>query len=86
MTGLLARLSFALRHRTLARVAQAPGDPSHIEVFHRATVLRLPRRCPHQGAPLEKGRVEGDFLVCGWHGCRFPLLTRDAPLPADPTR
>jgi vanillate O-demethylase monooxygenase subunit len=27
--------------------------------------------CPHRFAPLEMGRVDGDDLVCGYHGLRF---------------
>jgi phenylpropionate dioxygenase-like ring-hydroxylating dioxygenase large terminal subunit len=27
--------------------------------------------CPHRFAPLELGRVDGDHLVCGYHGLRF---------------
>lgn len=27
--------------------------------------------CPHRFAPLDRGRVDGDQLVCGYHGLRF---------------
>src|SRR3546814_19969675 len=27
--------------------------------------------CPHRFAPLSMGRVDGDDLVCGYHGLRF---------------
>src|SRR3546814_8775103 len=27
--------------------------------------------CPHRFAPLSLGRVDGDNLVCGYHGLRF---------------
>jgi nitrite reductase/ring-hydroxylating ferredoxin subunit/uncharacterized membrane protein len=29
--------------------------------------------CSHYGAPLDEGSVEGDCLVCPWHGSRFRL-------------
>jgi nitrite reductase/ring-hydroxylating ferredoxin subunit len=29
--------------------------------------------CSHYGGPLNQGRVEGDCLVCPWHGSRFRL-------------
>ena len=27
------------------------------------------RRCPHQGAFLEKGYLNDNVLTCKWHGC-----------------
>jgi phenylpropionate dioxygenase-like ring-hydroxylating dioxygenase large terminal subunit len=47
--------------------------------------------CPHRGAPLSFGRVEGDELVCAYHGWRFgadgaatciPALGPDSPMPS----
>jgi Fe-S cluster biogenesis protein NfuA/nitrite reductase/ring-hydroxylating ferredoxin subunit len=29
--------------------------------------------CPENGLPLDVGDVEGDVLVCPWHGCRYTL-------------
>jgi len=29
--------------------------------------------CPHQGAPLSDGMVEGKSVTCSWHGWRFSL-------------
>lgn len=31
----------------------------------------LEDRCPHRSMPLSLGSVEGDTLVCGYHGARF---------------
>lgn len=33
--------------------------------------VALDDRCPHRWAPLSKGWLEGDELVCGYHGLRF---------------
>ena len=47
--------------------------------------------CPHRGAPLSLGRLDGGELVCAYHGWRFgldgkatcvPALGRGAPIPS----
>ena len=67
---MLTRLLFALRHLTLKPVALS-GE--QVLACHKGGVTAVKRRCPHQGAPLEEGWIEGDDLICPWHGCRFPL-------------
>ncbi len=32
-------------------------------------------RCPHLGLPLSAGKVEGEQIVCAFHGSRFDLRT-----------
>ncbi len=39
--------------------------------------------CPHRGAPLEEGVVDGDVVTCPWHASRFCLL--DGTLIAGPS-
>ncbi len=34
-------------------------------------VVALEDRCPHRHLPLSQGFLEGDTLVCGYHGMRF---------------
>lgn len=34
-------------------------------------VAALADRCAHRGFPLSRGRLEGDLLVCGYHGLRY---------------
>ena len=31
--------------------------------------------CPHEGGPLAEGWLEGDVVVCPWHGYDFELTT-----------
>ena len=76
-----SRLSFAFRHRTFrVRVA---ADKALL-VHHRGATARIPIRCPHQGASLEHARIEGDCVVCPWHGCRISLVGK-APAPINET-
>jgi nitrite reductase (NADH) small subunit len=32
-------------------------------------------RCPHEDGPLAEGWLEGDMVVCPWHGFSFDLMT-----------
>lgn len=34
-------------------------------------ITALEDRCPHRSMPLSRGTLEGDTLVCGYHGARF---------------
>jgi nitrite reductase/ring-hydroxylating ferredoxin subunit len=40
--------------------------------------------CPHRGAPLSEGDVEGQELVCPWHGARFDVTTGSHLCPPAP--
>ncbi|MBX3234889.1 MAG: Rieske (2Fe-2S) protein [Nitrospiraceae bacterium] len=31
--------------------------------------------CPHAGGPLGEGQLQGELLVCPWHGWRFNVRT-----------
>lgn len=44
----------------------------------------LDDRCPHEDGPLSEGLLEGDEVVCPWHGSRFNLQTGQVTLdPAE---
>ena len=34
--------------------------------------------CPHAGGPLDEGDVEGNIVVCPWHGAEFDMTTGKA--------
>lgn len=43
-------------------------------VFYRrtnGTVVAMKDRCPHRSFPLSASRIDGDDIVCGYHGIRF---------------
>jgi nitrite reductase/ring-hydroxylating ferredoxin subunit len=45
-------------------------------------VFALANRCPHAGAPLSEGFLEGELLTCAWHGWTFDV--RSGASPDDP--
>jgi nitrite reductase/ring-hydroxylating ferredoxin subunit len=65
-----------------AAAADVPADGLlRIEVAGQQVVLvgasgqlhAMGATCSHYGGPLDQGSVEGDCLVCPWHGSRFRL-------------
>ncbi|MCU1489564.1 MAG: Rieske (2Fe-2S) iron-sulfur domain protein [Acidimicrobiaceae bacterium] len=40
-------------------------------------IYAIADRCSHRGGPLSQGEVDGDCLVCPWHGSAFNLATGD---------
>jgi nitrite reductase/ring-hydroxylating ferredoxin subunit len=36
-------------------------------------IFALAETCSHAGGPLSEGKIEGDTVVCPWHGSRFCL-------------
>jgi len=43
--------------------------------------VALDNRCPHRWAPLSDGRLEGDNVVCPYHGARFSPSGKCASYP-----
>jgi nitrite reductase/ring-hydroxylating ferredoxin subunit len=39
------------------------------------TFYAIEDTCPHRGAPLWEGELEGSELTCPWHGARFNITT-----------
>lgn len=39
--------------------------------------------CPHEGGPLEDGTLDGDVVICPWHGFDFDLKTGECLVDAD---
>jgi toluene monooxygenase system ferredoxin subunit len=51
-------------------------DGKEVLVFRAAGVLyAVQRRCPHEAAPLERGRVWSKMIRCGQHGFTFDIET-----------
>jgi nitrite reductase (NADH) small subunit len=47
-------------------------------------IFAIDNVCPHRGAPLSDGRMEGSQIVCPWHGWAFDV--RSGGLVMDPGR
>jgi phenylpropionate dioxygenase-like ring-hydroxylating dioxygenase large terminal subunit len=43
-------------------------------------------RCPHRGAKLSLGRVDGDVLVCGYHGWNYGVDGKCVRMPSHPSQ
>ena len=70
--------------KKIALISDVPaGTGKKIEINGRTLALFnaggkfycVDGKCPHRGAPLYEGSVEGKELVCPWHGSRFDLET-----------
>lgn len=73
--------------------ALAAGQSVAVRLFdHEVVVWRdsngrlsaLEDRCPHRGTRLSIGTVQGDRLVCAYHGWRFDETGRCLAIPAHP--
>jgi len=69
-------------HRTVAKVGEIPEGGSIVvevgrklvAVFHSGgQYFAIDDRCPHAGASLSDGPVEGGIVTCPWHYWRFRL-------------
>ena len=74
----------------VATVQDVPaGTARQVMVNGRAVALvnvngsfyALDDTCPHRGAPLSDGDLEGQELCCPWHGARFDVTTGSALCP-----
>ena len=41
----------------------------------RGTIAAMDNVCLHRGGPLGQGIIEGDKVVCPWHGWQYDLKT-----------
>jgi nitrite reductase/ring-hydroxylating ferredoxin subunit len=75
---------------TVARTDELPpGQGKVVEVKHKRIAVfnaggryyALDDTCPHRGAPLSEGELEGAAVVCPWHGAIFDLATGEVTRP-----
>ncbi|MCS6815760.1 MAG: non-heme iron oxygenase ferredoxin subunit [Blastocatellia bacterium] len=74
----------------VARVSEvAPGEARLVEIEGRRIALfnlngtfhAIDDVCPHRGGPLSEGTLEGEIVVCPWHGARFRISTGEVLSP-----
>ena len=61
----------------------SPHGRRQLIVKGRTGVYLVPSACPHQGLPLARATLEGDVIICHWHGCRFRVVPSDDGAAAD---
>lgn len=68
--------------RTVCKVHEVPeGEGKAVAVGNKVIAVfrngeqfyAIDDVCPHMGAPLSNGHVEGDVVTCPWHAWRFRL-------------
>lgn len=72
----------------LLQVELADGTPICVANLG-GRFLAIGGECTHAGGPLGEGDIEGNCVVCPWHGASFDLETGEARTPpaheAEPT-
>ena len=68
----------------VAKKAEIPADTGkHVQAEGREIALfraggkvcALEAVCPHQGGPLAEGGLDGNVVMCPWHGWQFDVTT-----------
>ena len=64
------------------------GD-KEVALFNvNGTFFAIDNTCTHRGGPLSEGELNGQEVICPWHGARFDLATGahlSPPAPRDVT-
>ena len=83
---------------TVAKVGAIPeGEGRSFQVGERLVAVFLQGGryfaiddlCPHMGASLAEGEIDGDQVICPWHAAHFSVKTGEAlspPADQDVTR
>jgi len=57
-------------------------DGQAIIIFNLAgQIYALEDRCSHDNSPLYEGEIEGDEIICPWHGARFCIRSGEVTEP-----
>ncbi|MGH7902483.1 MAG: Rieske (2Fe-2S) protein [Thermodesulfobacteriota bacterium] len=57
-------------------------DGKEIALFNsNGTYYAIDNECTHVGGPLSDGELEGDKVICPWHGSEFDIKTGEVLCP-----
>ena len=56
-------------------VARLPNGREILVLIAAGVLYAVQRKCPHEGAPLERGQVWDKMIRCGQHAFTFDLET-----------
>jgi nitrite reductase/ring-hydroxylating ferredoxin subunit len=68
----------------IANVSElAPGQAKRVDIAGRSIAVfnvdgryhAIDDTCNHRGGPLSEGQVDGDAVVCPWHGAKFSVVS-----------
>lgn len=76
VAGLAEDFSRILKPRTIL------GRPLVLYRTRAGAPVALSDRCVHRSFPLSRSRLEGDTIVCGYHGMRYAADGRCTEIPA----
>ena len=73
----------SIAHEVAPERLPAPGERAFLRIGGRCVVLfrvdgvyhAIDDSCPHQGASLGVGKLEGRFIQCPAHGLRFDIAS-----------
>ena len=65
------RVRFIFKYKTLKAVKNV--NESQIAAPCAQGIFVLGRRCPHQGALLNRSKITSDRIICHWHGCKIKI-------------
>tara|TARA_B100001250_G_scaffold97518_1_gene81827 strand:- start:125 stop:388 length:264 start_codon:yes stop_codon:yes gene_type:complete len=66
---IINRIIFSIKFKTLKKVLVV-GD-KYLYLSSSRGNFKINRRCPHQGAYLEKAYINDNIVTCHWHGCKI---------------
>ena len=75
MTNFVNFIRFFLKLRSFRKIIEDPNE-NFLTVRGKSVTTKVPKFCPHQGAPLKNSIVYKDFLICHWHGCQYDLKNK----------
>ena len=58
------------------KAKQAKVGSKTLAIFNvNGTFHAIDDTCPHRGAPLWEGEIEGQYVTCPWHAATFDVTT-----------